>query len=150
MIKPLLTAKKAGTLLGVSESFCRKCYGELGGFLIGGKIRFTEESIQNALQNKIRTVDGTGAGQQCEAVPAQVQNETRGRSLGGGKAAKVGTPGGVRGRYIPPRKNHLHAITAFHAHFLFQKLSPLNLWLHSRLIGGHYEFQNNTRSKDGA
>lgn len=96
MISPLLTAKKAGALLGVSESFCRKCYGELGGFLIGGKIRFTEESIENALQNKIRTVDGTGAGQQFEAVPAPMQNETRSRSLGGSKAARVGTPGGVR------------------------------------------------------
>ena len=73
MIQPLLTARKAGAKLGTSEAFCKKCYEELGGFLIGGKLRFTEESIENAIQNKIRAIIFTEQHQ-----PAQPSEEDMG------------------------------------------------------------------------
>ena len=93
MIQPLLTARKAGAKLGTSEAFCKKCYEELGGFLIGGKLRFTEESIENAIQNKIRAMDGAGPGKSKDD-PAPMHDKERGRSLGGGKAARIGEVGG--------------------------------------------------------
>lgn len=78
-----LTPPKVAKLMKMSVRRVMRCYAELGGFILGGRIYFYEESIRHAIQNKIKqSMDGAGDDGRKESKPTPLQNEKRSPGMG--------------------------------------------------------------------
>ena len=85
-----LTPPKVAKMMKMDVQRVRRCYAELGGFILGGRIYFYEEGIRHAIQNKIKqSVDGTGNDKRKESKSSQVQDKKGSSTMGEGRERKV-------------------------------------------------------------